>query len=242
MKQPIWFVAGSKGGVGKSAIALLLVDYARGHLNACVHVIDTDPTNPDVARPYVTKPDGTQPDDGVSIGTIPARDTQGWIDVLEEAEAHPERVVVINGSAGDFESLREARHVFDAVAEIERELVVWWVVGRDKESVVLLSRYVDLMGTATADRRRTFIVLNPGLSNERRFRDYTESRLATELEAQGCPVVRPGYLAEDVAIQIRGEAKTIDAGRDTLPTFRAKEVARWARVSHQAFAEALDDG
>ena len=238
MKRPIWFIGGSKGGVGKSTLAMLLIDYARHRRGEHVYVVDTDPTNPDVARPYAL-----EPEDGVEYATIMVRDTGGWIDTLEAAEEHPDRVTVINGAAGDIDSLRDASHVLRAVAELDRELVVWWVVGGEVESVWLLHRYVEFMGSASEGCHRKLVVaLNPGLGNERVFRDYRESQIAQRVASEGCPVVTFPYLAKDVAKDVRRMKMSISRVRPALPALRRAELNRWVNVAAGPIAVAVGDG
>ena len=54
MKDTIFYVGGSKGGVGKSIVALTLVQFLINRYGDAktVHVIETDESNPDVGRVY----------------------------------------------------------------------------------------------------------------------------------------------------------------------------------------------
>ena len=236
MVKPIWFVAGSKGGIGKSTVAQLLIDYAKTRRQEQVYLVDTDSTNPDVARPY-----SITPDVNVAFDTIVARGVQDWLYILEAAKAHPQRVCIINGAAGDLDTLRDASHLLTQVSQ-ERELVVWWVVSGDVESVVLLYRYIEIMGSA-AERphRRLVVTLNPGLGNEKRFRDYYESKIARRVQDERCPVVRLPYLAEDVAKDIRRMKVSLDQARAALPSLRRAELVRFVHEAEAAFDGAFGD-
>ena len=54
MKDTIFYVGGSKGGMGKSIVALTLVQFLIDRYGdvKTVHVIETDESNPDVGRVY----------------------------------------------------------------------------------------------------------------------------------------------------------------------------------------------
>ena len=47
--NPIYIVGGSKGGVGKSIVALALVDHLKRR-NANIVLVETDTSNPDVMK------------------------------------------------------------------------------------------------------------------------------------------------------------------------------------------------
>ena len=54
MKVTIYYIGGSKGGVGKSIITTVLVQSLidRYGENKTIHLIETDESNPDVGRIY----------------------------------------------------------------------------------------------------------------------------------------------------------------------------------------------
>ena len=49
--QRIYIVGGSKGGVGKSMVSMALVDYLRESKRKVI-LVETDTSNPDVAKAY----------------------------------------------------------------------------------------------------------------------------------------------------------------------------------------------
>ena len=92
------YVGGSKGGVGKSTICVLLADYIKrcSPEQSVPQIVDTDKGNPDVYRchKYWTPPAKLMP--------LPVRDL--WYKFLnlcetEEYQAMP--YVLVNGAAGD---------------------------------------------------------------------------------------------------------------------------------------------
>ena len=51
MNAPIYYVGGSKGGVGKSLMAFALIDYLASHGNKIL-LIESDNSNPDVYKAH----------------------------------------------------------------------------------------------------------------------------------------------------------------------------------------------
>ena len=54
MKNTIFYVGGSKGGIGKSMISMVLVQFLIDKYgdSKAIHLIETDESNPDVGRIY----------------------------------------------------------------------------------------------------------------------------------------------------------------------------------------------
>ena len=79
MRIPIYIVSGSKGGVGKSFVAIMLVDYLikRGYK---VFVIDADKANADVWKCYKEE---------LSCQRIDLSVVEGWIAVADLCGEHP---------------------------------------------------------------------------------------------------------------------------------------------------------
>ena len=117
IQNSVFYVGGSKGGVGKSLFSFALVDYLLDR-NANVLLVDTDTDNPDVFKAHKK----------LALPNLLCRlnsldDADGWADLLDTVQNYPDHAVVINAAArtktstasyGDImkEALREMRNLY----------------------------------------------------------------------------------------------------------------------------------
>jgi cellulose biosynthesis protein BcsQ len=87
--RPIYWIGGSKGGVGKSMMAIAALDYLleRG---TSVGLVESDTSNPDVWKVYK---------DVVPVELINLDESDGWVDLVNVCDQHSDRVVVVNTAA-----------------------------------------------------------------------------------------------------------------------------------------------
>ena len=133
--RPIIMVSGDKGGVGKSTVAVNLVEWLLDFEDR-INLIDTDLTNPDVHAIYKKEPriNTLSPEDI----DLDETDAGGWIQAAKFASRNPE-TLVMNMKAGSKLSLEKyhenVKGMFDA---INRPLVLIWVLNIQRQSVILL--------------------------------------------------------------------------------------------------------
>ena len=93
MNAPIYYVGGSKGGVGKSKLSFALIDYLTEQEKK-VLLLDTDTSNPDVYKahhPYENE--------NLSCKIADLDVSDGWIELVNVADEFPEHILVINSAA-----------------------------------------------------------------------------------------------------------------------------------------------
>src|ERR1700691_6261206 len=136
MNQPIVFVSGSKGGVGKSLTAMAVLDYLTTE-HRYVRLLEADTTNPDVWKSYRRTVEGEVAD---------LDDVDGWINLVNTCDANPFKAIVINTPArnNDF-VLRHGGILLDSLKELARPPITLWVVNRQRHSVELLKTSLDSM-------------------------------------------------------------------------------------------------
>ena len=93
IQNSVFYVGGSKGGVGKSLFSFALVDYLLNR-EANVLLVDTDTDNPDVYKAHSS----------LELPNLHCRmnsldDADGWADLLDMVQKFPEYAVVINAAA-----------------------------------------------------------------------------------------------------------------------------------------------
>lgn len=100
MPGTIFMVSGSKGGVGKSIVAMALTHFLlkRG---SEVLLIEADTTNPDVGKAY-----------GKSVETLHLNldEKDGWMDLANRLAERPEQSAVINTPARSGEGVNCSDH------------------------------------------------------------------------------------------------------------------------------------
>ena len=125
IQNSVFYVGGSKGGVGKSLFSFALVDYLLNR-NTNILLVDTDTDNPDVFKAHKE----------LVLSNLLCRlnsldDADGWADLLDTVQSYPEHAVVINAAArtktstasyGDImkEALREMRPITEAKHYIQQ--------------------------------------------------------------------------------------------------------------------------
>lgn len=217
-------VGGCKGGVGKSMVALALVDdlLQRGER---VLLIETDTANPDVWRMYAREP-------GVVAETLDLDldldQAEGWIDLINLCDSHPERVVVINTAARNHQGVAAHGATLNrALPELRRRLVTLWVINTQRDSLELLEDYLrSLPGTVTHVVRNTFF------GSPDTFGLYPTLAVSEDIARRGGQVLTLDRLADRVSGDLYSRrlsiARAVQRGSpDALPLGNRAELERW---------------
>lgn len=93
MNAAIYYVGGSKGGVGKSKLSFALIDYLIT-LEKKVLLLETDTSNPDTYKTH-----HPHEKDNMICKIIDLDVSEGWIKLVNYADEFPEHVAVINSAA-----------------------------------------------------------------------------------------------------------------------------------------------
>lgn len=112
-------VSGAKGGVGKSLATMGLLDYLRDRKPA---LLETDSANPDVGKSYCSEVS--------KFAALDLSHDESWIDLANFIEA-TDTSVVINAAAG-LGSSDSVKNLGDGLAELQRDLRVWWVLNTQR--------------------------------------------------------------------------------------------------------------
>lgn len=122
IQNSVFYVGGSKGGVGKSLFSFALVDYLLNR-EANVLLVDTDTDNPDVYKAHSS----------LELPNLHCRmnsldDADGWADLLDMVQKFPEYAVVINAAARTKTSTNSYGEIMKAaLQDMARELCVFWM-------------------------------------------------------------------------------------------------------------------
>lgn len=213
MNQPIILVSGSKGGVGKSLTSMALLDYfAANHTLA--KLVDADTNNPDVGRCYSSSTEGEQLD---------LDDVDGWIRLINLADAAPFKTVVVNTPAqSNFAVRKHAGILVDSMRELARPLITLWVINRQRDSLELLKDYMDHMPGGLIH-----VVCNGYFGEEQKFELYHNSQIKQTIESAGGKTLYLPDLSDRVTDELYGRRTTLAEAAQLFKLGDRAELNRW---------------
>jgi hypothetical protein len=228
MNAPIYYVGGSKGGVGKSKLAFALIDYLkeRGH---SVLLLETDSANPDVWKAH-------QPHESPSLVCKPVNldAAEGWIELVNHCEAFPGHIAVINSAARSNAGMeRYGATLKETLEELQRELVAFWIINRQLDSVELLRSFLTVFPEALVHVCRNLYFGEAG-----KFELYNESKTRKLIEQRGLSLDFPA-LADRVADRIYSDRLPIWEALAGLPLGDRAELKRWRSRCAEMFGRVL---
>lgn len=216
----LFAVGGCKGGVGKTMVALALMDYLLQR-DRPVLLIETDTSNPDVWRIYGRE-------EGVVAEALDLDRAEGWIDLINLCEAHPERVAVVNTAARNNQGVAAHGATLNrALPELRRRLVTLWVINTQRDSVELLEDYLRTLPGAV-----THVICNTYFGSADRFGLYRALPASEDIARRGGQVLALDRLADRVTQDLYCRRLSVAralrrGGPDALPLGNRAELERW---------------
>jgi hypothetical protein len=224
--NPIYIVGGSKGGVGKSMVALALVDHLKRR-NANIVLVETDTSNPDVMKAV---------HDEIECAAVDLDEADGWIELVNFCDTHRDAVVIINTAARNQAGVaRYGATLASTLEELSRRLVVFWVINRQRDSLELLREF----GTTFPDAIM-HVVRNGYFGNADMFTLYKDSNVRKSIEAKGKSLDFPD-LADRVSDDLRSQRLSVVKAAQSLPIGQRAELLRWRSLYDGMFAGVIAD-
>lgn len=213
MSKDILIVGGGKGGVGKSVTAIGLIDTVRARGDVPI-LLDSDTSNPDVSKMYKSE---------IRTETIDLDDPNGWIDFINLCDEYRDGPVIVNTAARNNRGVAaHAAMLHNALGELARQVITFWVINRQRDSLELLSEYMRAMHGSMVH-----VVRNAYYGEEHKFELYNGSKLRRQVEdAGGQSLVFPD-LADRVSDDLYSKRLSIDAALKQLPLGNRAELTRW---------------
>ena len=216
MNTPMYYVGGSKGGVGKSLFSFALVDYLLQQ-EKNVLLVDTDTDNPDV---YKAHKDLALPNLRCEMNALD--DADGWAELLDTVQNYPEHTVVINAAARTKTSTTSYGDIMQgALQEMQRELMVFWIINRHRDSIELLHSFQQAFPGVTVHVCRNMFFGEP-----QRFDLYNNSKARDAVEKAGKTLDFPA-VASRVADWLYSKRMSIRAAHPEMPFGTRAELQRW---------------
>ena len=174
-KNPVYYVGGSKGGVGKSLFTFALMDYCLNQ-NRNILLVDTDTDNPDVFKAHKM----------LDLPQLQCRlnsldDADGWAELLDTVQEYPDSVVIINAAARTKISTASYGDIMqEALQQMQRRLVVFWIINRHRDSIELLHSFQEVFNDVSIH-----VCRNLYFGNAERFDVYNTSKAREVVEKHG---------------------------------------------------------
>jgi len=213
MSKTIFLVGGGKGGVGKSLMSMALLDFLHT-MGRRPFLVETDTSVPDVFKSY-----------GDAIGGEPVNldEREGWIDLVNLVESRRESTFVINTGARNQTGISNfGRTLSKALPELDRALVVFWMIDRKRESLELLADFREAIPEA-----EVHVVRNMYLGAEKKFELYNGSNMKAEIESRGGRSLNLPELADRVTDAMNKSRLTIERALGELSLGDRMELERW---------------
>jgi CobQ/CobB/MinD/ParA nucleotide binding domain len=213
MDKQIYFIGGSKGGVGKSLVTMALLDHLvdRGE---SVLFVESDTSNPDVWKAYK---------DTVDAHLLNLDEADGWIELVNLCDAAPQSVAVVNTAARNNRGVSAyGQTLSNTLGDLKRALVTLWVINCQRDSLELLKEFM-----AAIPNAEVHVVRNAHFGEETKFQLYNGSKLRQAVEAKGGRSLTFPDLADRVADDIYSKRLSIARAAKELPLGNRAELSRW---------------
>jgi hypothetical protein len=227
-EKDIFYVGGSKGGVGKTLTSIAAID-AFQRQGRRILLIDADEANPDCLKAYESQADTV-------VGyALNLNDEEEWSRLIDIIEQYPDHVVIINSAAGALRALKaRAAMLQEALPELNRTLTVLWPINRQRDVLEAAADFLEVMKEA-----KIHIVRNGYFGEERKFELYNSSKLRQTIEARGGKSLLLPELADRVADQIYTNRVAINVAIETMSIGSKIELKRWRTEVETMFGEIL---
>lgn len=223
----IFYVGGSKGGVGKTLVAFSLADHLLKQRKPFA-IVETDSANPDFAAAF-SKAQRPPPILHLTLDSEAA-----WRDLLAFAMQHKDHDVILNSAAGGITFIREHGAAFEAaLIANNQQLVTLWPINMERDSLMALRQYLEVMTF------RVHPIRNLHYGDAHEFYLFNESEMKRELDTKGHHTINLPALAQRCAVQLRNSRLTLAVAQNAMSLLNRCELFRWRFACHQQFSEII---
>ncbi len=231
MKNTIYYVGGSKGGVGKSIITTVLVQFLldRYGKDKTVHLIETDESNPDVGRIYSGK---------IPVTPLVLDENEtGWITLFGLLEKNENALFVINSAARSSRGIEANGENFSLALQdqsVPYDFVTFWPINRQLDCVNLLMDYLSVMryGPVFTIRNAYWgepkdFVIYDSMMGKAKNKELAQSRIHGILDFPA--------LNDLITLQFYSYSKTIPEVAGLLNVFMRQIFLSWKNRAYEMF-------
>lgn len=233
---PVYLIAGGKGGVGKSMLALVVIDQLRLASKRVLY-FESDTSNPDVWQCLEPDPKNAPGEgiEGVTLYTVRLEEEESWADMVNAIEEHRDHVVVIGTASRTTESIRTHGHILrETLPGLERKLVTLWVIDEQRDSLNQLRDHL-----TTFPDNEIHVIKNSKVGPDA-FVLYDGSRLRStvEQEKQGLSRYMP-RLALSVVTKVYSDRMCFSKALTVLPTANRYLLANFRKACGEMLSPIL---
>lgn len=234
-REPIILVAGSKGGVGKSMLAMVVNDQL---LLAGKRVLyfESDTSNPDVWMCLQRDADDPSGEtiEGVTAFTVRLEEEQAWADIVTTIEEHPDHVVVIGTASRTTEAVQEHGHILrELLPALGRRLVTLWVIDEQKDSIKLLKEHLAVFPNSAVH------VVKNSKFGPNSFGIYDGSKVRASVEAKGGLSITMPRLGLGIVTKLYSDRLAISRALEVLPLANRYLLMNFRNACGRALAPIL---
>lgn len=230
MNETIFYVGGSKGGVGKSQCCFALIDYLL-ESGKKVLLLETDTANPDTYKAH-----HAHEHEGLVCGIANLDISDGWIEMVNLADRFPGHCLVINSAARSNAGMAKyGMTLRETLGELNRKLVTFWLINRQRDSIELLWGFLNAFPDALVHVCRNLYFGTP-----EKFELYNGSKARQHIEKRGRTLDFPD-LGSRVADRLYCERLPVSMALSQLPIGDRAELRRWKNACAEMFGTALGE-
>ena len=219
----LYFIGGSKGGVGKSILSMLIADFLTKCKGRKIILVESDTSNPDVGKTFTH-------DDDVEVVSLSLDNADGWIELVNYADTN-KKDIVINSAARSGEAVEKfGGTLIGSLEELHRRLISFWVINRQRDSIELLKKYMDVVPGELHVVRNTFY------GDPQKFELFNNSKTKIEAEKRGATIDLPD-LADRVTDDLYSGRLSINRASEEMPLGNRAELKRWRSIAWETFNE-----
>jgi hypothetical protein len=205
-------------------VTLALADHLQRRDTHAV-LVETDTSNPDVMKALR---------DEMRCAAYDLDDADGWIGFVNFCDTHRGAAVIVNTAARNQTGVaRYGGTLARTLEELERQLVVLWVINRQRDSLELLH----IFGQTFPDTV-THVVRNGYFGTPDKFALYQESQLRKSIETKGRSLDFPD-LADRVADELRSQRISIRKAAEAMQIGQRAELFRWRELCDVMFSKVI---
>ncbi|MGD0679006.1 MAG: protein mobD [Polyangiaceae bacterium] len=224
-RRPIYWIGGSKGGVGKSIMAAATIDYLL-ETGAKVALVESDTSNPDVWKAYKEL---------LPVELINLDEGDGWVDLVNACDTYRDRIIVVNTAARNNVAVTQYGQTLDScLTELDSKLVALWMINRQRDSLELLTEFMAAVPTADVH-----VVRNGYFGEETKFELYNGSNVRESVESRGGKSVTLPDLADRVADDLSTKRLALAVAVKAMPIGNRAELSRWRSEVRKMLVQVL---
>jgi hypothetical protein len=222
--KKIYIIGGGKGGVGKTMVALALVDFLLNK-GEKVQAIESDESSSGFH--WTLEKDETK-EKNLTLDALNLEKSEGWIKLINGLKT--DQNTVINTRGGNKESLGNFGELLvEAQTEIGMQIVTIWVINRGRECLEQLSHYFERV-----TKKNVWVAKNLHYGDSEKFLLFNDGKLKEPVERAGGILDFPD-LSDLVANQLETERTSIASAMKSLPLGNRIELTRWRNLVRKEF-------